>query len=823
MKLRQKLLIFTTGIAAGTAVLLTLVATWQLASFSSAAKKPVHELQDSSLEQAAFNGHKAMEAISDLIAGKVTSQLNELQNEIRQAGGLSQIGEPAARTVVNQFTKQSETIQLPPMTLGGKALPNTKEFSTPLPILDALQKRHGGSFTVFQKMNSGGDMLRVASTVKTKEGKRGSGTYIPAVMPDGNANPIVSAVMAGRTYVGPAFVVDSWVHGEYRPVKNGEGNVIGMIYSGQKQQSTEAVQRYFEGGALGTLGRIYAVKGKGTDKGEFLIAPKGFAEGASSLEIKNKENQPYIDSLIDQVVKSKAEEVITQSAVIDWEESGMQAVRSKATYLPLWDWVIVAEVAEKDLNAFSLMLEQGEARTLWMLIAAGAVLLIVAAAGAWFMAKGFAEPIEQVAGMGRIFATGEDVVVPPHNRKDEVGDLIDSFREMVEYRQQLAHSAQELSVGDLTKTIETKSENDVLGTAFAQMSISLRGLIGGLQERIRETSAVGHGLNSVVEVSSEAVRQVSLSMKEVATATIESAQTAGQIAEGSESLNLQITFANEAVLRLKSALQEVTEASGSQNIAANEAAKTAEQGSLAVMATMASLESLKNHSQQTGQVVRDLGERQSQITVIVKAIDEIANQTNLLALNAAIEAARAGEHGRGFAVVADEVRRLAERSGEAAKQIEGLIREVSTSVDQAVTAMEESGRLVEEGASSGAQARSALDLILQSVKGVQSLLAESSVKVEAMAGTAHEMEDSLNSIVSISEENAAGAEQLNAGSEELSAAASEVSHALEQQSKAVETIRSLAHDLQTTSVQLAEAASEFRLENGVDDQMRRAA
>lgn len=813
MKLRFKLLLFTTGIAAGTAILLTAIASWQLASFSHAAQKPVHKLQENSFDQAVLNGHKAMEAVTDLISTKVSAQVNEFESGIGAAGGLGQSSQLVAWKAVNQFSKKAVTTQLPAVTIGGTPLPSTKEFSVPVPVLDSLQKRHGGSFTVFQRMNAAGDMLRVATTVKTKEGRRGTGTYIPAKMPDGKPNAIVAAVMAGKTYTGPAFVVDAWVHGEYRPTKDAAGRITGMIYSGQKQQSSQAVRSYFEGGAIGSLGRIFAVKAGGTDKGQFLIAPEGFEEGSSSLEIKNKAGEPHLAALIDKAVQSEHEEIVTQTETIPWGDSGFQAVRSKAIYLPLWDWVIIAEVAEKDLNAFSTVLDQGAAATLWMLVGAGILLLAASAVAAWYLARSVAKPIEVVAHLGRTFALGDEVDVPSHNRKDEIGDLIDSFAEMVKYRQTLAESAKNLSSGDLSKSVDLKSENDVLGGAFAQMSHSLRGLIGSLQERIRETSEVGVGLNKAVEESSKAVLHVSDSMKEVASATVESAQTASQISEGSDSLNRQIALAQQAVASLKSAIDEVTSAASSQNHAAVAAAETAEEGSRAVKATLESLDTLKSHSQQTGQVVRDLGERQGQISAIVKAIDDIADQTNLLALNAAIEAARAGEHGRGFAVVADEVRRLAERSGEAAKQIENLIKEVSLSVDEAVAAMEESGRLVEEGAASGVQARSSLVLILESVQGVQHLLAESSVKVQTMAGSALEMEDSLNSIVSISEENAAGAQQLNAGAEELAAAAGEVSNALDQQIKAVETIRGLAQDLQQTSDRLEEAASEFRLES----------
>lgn len=818
MKLRQKLLLFTGGLVTLVVLALTGAAALQLERFTSEAKKPAEDLQNDSLHQAAAAAHKAMEAVAEAVAKKVSGGLSTFEHTAQQSGGLNFSGAAVPWKAVNQFTKESVEVSLPGAQLGGLPMPPVRDFTEASPLVDGLTKRTGGTYTVFQRMNSEGDMLRVATSVKTKEGKRGVGTYIPASMPDGKPNPVVAAVMKGETFSGPAFVVDSWVHAEYRPLKDSSGQVIGMIYAGERQQSSQAIAHYFSGGAVGDHGRIFAIKGKGSDKGQFLVPPKGYEQGASGLELLDGEGQPYLSAIADKTVASRHEEALNFSAEVPWNDARAKVIGA-STYLPEWDWVIVAEVPEAELKAFSSRLDSGSRGTLAILLTVGGVFLLLSGFGAYFLATSFSRPIEDLSALASGFAKGEPIVVPGHNRQDEIGGLLDSFRDMAEYQNHLTEAVKSYSEGDLTHQAEAKGDADVLGAAFVTMSQSLAQLVSGLKERIRETSEVGTGLSAAAEQSAQAVAEVTSSMKDVASATTESAQTASQIAAGSENLSLQIGQAKESLDRLGAAIQGVTTSGKTQQEAAHGAAETAKEGGIAVLTTLGTLDALKSQAHSTATAVRELGAKQGQIRAIVQTIDEIAGQTNLLALNAAIEAARAGDHGRGFAVVAEEVRKLAERSSEAAKQIEELIQGVSLAVNQAVSSMEESTRMVDEGALAGAKARESLESIQQAVSAVQEAVSASTGRMALMNEAASSMEGILDSIASISEENLAGAEELNAGSEELAAAAADVSSSLDQQAQTVEIVRELALDLQKTSAQLASAAAQFKIEEGTGSRL----
>jgi len=211
----------------------------------------------------------------------------------------------------------------------------------------------------------------------------------------------------------------------------------------------------------------------------------------------------------------------------------------------------------------------------------------------------------------------------------------------------------------------------------------------------------------------------------------------------------------------------------------------------------------------------------------VETIEEIASQTNLLALNAAIEAARAGEHGKGFAVVADEVRKLAERSSLATKEIGQLIGDILVTVNEAVVAMEEGSKEVEIGVENANQAGHALSEIMNAAEAVKkqailtaktsaqmkleseelvnavdtvsAIVEANSSSTEQMAGNSTQVANAIENIASVSEQNSASIEEVSASTEEISAQVEEVA-------ASAQTLSAMAHVLR-------EAVAQFKLNN----------
>jgi methyl-accepting chemotaxis protein len=264
---------------------------------------------------------------------------------------------------------------------------------------------------------------------------------------------------------------------------------------------------------------------------------------------------------------------------------------------------------------------------------------------------------------------------------------------------------------------------------------------------------------------------------------------------------------------------------------AAQAAQSARQGAAAVQATITGMHAIRAQVDRSAEKVQEMGRRSEQIRAIGEVIEDIASQTNLLALNAAIEAARAGEHGKGFAVVADEVRKLAERSATSTKEIGALVKTIQASVTDAVQAMAESAAEVEAGVSRADGSDRALATILQTAESVDQRAAEMLAAARRMSGLSEALLASSQAVSAVVEQNSQAAEQLANGaeqvsgaiesiaavSEENSAAVEEVSASAEEMNAQVEEISASAQTLAEMAAALQAVTAQFRLEAQGDE------
>lgn len=282
-----------------------------------------------------------------------------------------------------------------------------------------------------------------------------------------------------------------------------------------------------------------------------------------------------------------------------------------------------------------------------------------------------------------------------------------------------------------------------------------------------KTGAIADAINYAIE----ALRGLVTTINETASKVTHSAQNnraiSMRLAEASSVQSLQITQASSAIQSLTVQIDDVARNAGESAKAASLAVDVAERGAQTVRDTITGMDAIREQIQETSKRIKRLGESSQEIGEIVELIDDIADQTNILALNAAMQAAMAGEAGRGFAVVADEVQRLAERSRNATKQIEVLVRTIQADTNEAVSSMEASTSGVVEGANLAENAGLALDEITRVSKGFADLTKRIADSSQRQSRQSAEINDVVQAIRGITEENTEGTRRAAGSVEEL--------------------------------------------------------
>ncbi len=264
-------------------------------------------------------------------------------------------------------------------------------------------------------------------------------------------------------------------------------------------------------------------------------------------------------------------------------------------------------------------------------------------------------------------------------------------------------------------------------------------------------------------------------ISEVSTSATSVASASHQLSASAEELARGGVAQVERTIQVSTASEEMSQASldiarNTNNISdsSKEMVATAENGSAIVNKSVDEVNEIAKTVQKSSEFVKDLGNQSEKIGQIVNVINDIADQTNLLALNAAIEAARAGEQGRGFAVVADEVKKLAERTGKSTQEIAAMIGSIKSGVDSAVRAMDEASQKVKVGVELSSEAGTALHEIVSRASNLQSMVQQIAAAIEEMNSTTDEIARDIEQVAAVTKESSNSAEQVTHAANELS-------------------------------------------------------
>ena len=323
-----------------------------------------------------------------------------------------------------------------------------------------------------------------------------------------------------------------------------------------------------------------------------------------------------------------------------------------------------------------------------------------------------------------------------------------------------------LASGDFRKRnlkFEADDELGLLANALAEMKRAVSNVMKSVSDNAHSLLSSAEQLNSTTDQSALAANQV--------------AQSIVKVAEGT---NLQMTAVNatsEAIDSLNETIKTIATDADNAAVQSRSASDVAREGGKTLEEAIEQIKAIETSSKQTTIAVTKLGESSKEIGQIVDTISGIAEQTNLLALNAAIEAARAGEQGRGFAVVADEVRKLAESSREAAQKISDLISISQTDTAKAISDMEKGSEDVRVGTEKIISMGDALRKIIDIVEQVSAQVQEISKAIRSMASSGEEIVGHIRNIETSSRTSAEEAETVSAATQEQTASVHEIANA----------------------------------------------
>ncbi|NAZ85775.1 methyl-accepting chemotaxis protein [Kineococcus indalonis] len=588
--LRSQLLVPGAGAVVLTAGLLSGLTAWQVGDLADATSGDVRAMSEQSLRDAGGQVTTTVATQAEAVQDKLDADLRVTNDRLLSLGAPHLEGS-ATWTATNQVTKQASQVTLPQLRFGGAWLGQQSDPAVAVPGVDEAARLTGAATTVFQRVNEAGDMLRVATTVVGASGKRNIGTYIPAVKDDGSANPVVAALVAGKTYHGTATVADQQYVTVYEPLVV-DGAVVGAVFVGLPQADVTADLR--ERLAASTVGRTgqYAVfSSAAASRGTAVVAPDGATDGEEMLEARDAHGEPYVERLLELAAELPDGGFTTTTVDLP---SGRQTVG--VSRYGAYDWVVTSWLPEADTATVTDRIAAERGALVRDNVLAGLAIAAVLGVLIALLARGLVRRIEHLTGvLRRVAARDLSVDASADERTDEIGEMGRALRDAVTGMRE-AVTAMSRGAQRLTGTAS------VLEGASAQLARTADSTAGEIGQVAGDAGGVSEGVRDVAE----AVEQLRTAADEVASTTSGVTVVAAEAVQLAQAATGTVERLGGSSQQIADVLRTITAIAGQTNLlalnATIEAARAGEAGAgFAVVA-----EEVKELARQTAQATEEI-------------------------------------------------------------------------------------------------------------------------------------------------------------------------------------------------------------------------
>lgn len=639
------------------------------------------------------------QAEDEIINRTMASYMKVATNVMRAKGGVTFTGARAEWNAKNQVTGFSSDTSVPVISVGGATVVKNDSAGVSSPLVDDVVKLIGGTSTIFVRMNEAGDMLRVATNVIGKDGKRAIGTYIPALNADGSANAVVRKVLGGETYIGRAFVVDQWYFTAYEPIWQGN-RVSGMLYVGVKESELSNVRKKALAVKIGEKGYAFVINAKGAARGTYVISKDGKRDGESLWDAKDKKGHLFAQDMIAKALAAKSGEVVRGDDYYMTDEKGRTDRKyAYLAYFEPWDWVIGVNISADEASKVNPVLNSvlNGMLLVCLLIAVLAAVLVL------WLGTGFMK----------------DITVP-------IARITNHLLEMAK--------------GDFSLTVNEadKTRSDELGKmayAMDQVNGNVGGLIGQTKATAGSLLLATEQIAGSANQISDGAQQQSASFEELSASVQANAMNSAQANETMRNTASTAEHAGVAMTKMEDAMGGIADSSHKIAETVELITDIADQTNL--LALNAAIEAARAGQHGKGfavvaDEVRKLAERSSQSA---KEISQTI-KTSLVQVETGVDLSK--NAGTQLSTMVADIRGITTQIG----QISSVTQEQSATMEENTSITESNAAAAEELAASSDklyEQASALNELVSKFKLRQELLSESELAVETRRVVAKEV------------------------------------------------------------------------------------